>query len=48
MSTLAIARRETGGWKWPLFMLAYMNTPGVLWFAWWCTRWECGSDEKML
>ncbi len=25
MSTLAIVRRETGGWKWPLFMLAYMN-----------------------
>jgi ferrous iron transport protein B len=25
MSTLAIVRRETGGWKWPLFMLTYMN-----------------------
>ena len=25
MSTLAIVRRETGGWGWPLFMLAYMN-----------------------
>jgi ferrous iron transport protein B len=25
MSTIAIVRRETGGWKWPLFMLAYMN-----------------------
>lgn len=25
MSTLAIVRRETGGWKWPLFMLLYMN-----------------------
>jgi ferrous iron transport protein B len=25
MSTLAVVRRETGGWKWPLFMLAYMN-----------------------
>src|SRR6185436_9260645 len=25
MSTLAIVRRETGGWKWPIFMLAYMN-----------------------
>jgi ferrous iron transport protein B len=25
MSTLAIVRRETGGWRWPLFMLAYMN-----------------------
>ena len=25
MSTLAVVRRETGGWRWPLFMLAYMN-----------------------
>ena len=25
MSTLAVVRRETGGWKWPLFMLVYMN-----------------------
>jgi ferrous iron transport protein B len=25
MSTLAVVRRETGGWKWPLFMIAYMN-----------------------
>ena len=25
MSTIAIVRRETGGWGWPLFMLAYMN-----------------------
>ena len=25
MSTFAIVRRETGGWRWPLFMLAYMN-----------------------
>ncbi|MGH7215007.1 MAG: ferrous iron transport protein B, partial [Tepidisphaeraceae bacterium] len=25
MSTLAIVRRETGGWKWPVFMLVYMN-----------------------
>ena len=25
MSTVAIVRRETGGWGWPLFMLAYMN-----------------------
>jgi ferrous iron transport protein B len=24
MSTLAVARRETNGWKWPLFMLAYL------------------------
>jgi ferrous iron transport protein B len=25
MSTLAIVRRETGGWRWPLAMLLYMN-----------------------
>ena len=25
MSTLAIVRRETGGWRWPLFMLFYMT-----------------------
>jgi ferrous iron transport protein B len=25
MSTLAIVRRETGGWTWPVFMLVYMN-----------------------
>lgn len=25
MSTLAIVRRESGGWKWPMFMLVYMN-----------------------
>ncbi len=25
ISTLAIVRRETGGWSWPLFQLVYMN-----------------------
>lgn len=25
MSTLAVVRRETGTWRWPLFMLLYMN-----------------------
>ena len=25
MSTLAIVRRETGTWRWPLLMLLYMN-----------------------
>jgi ferrous iron transport protein B len=25
MSTVAVVRRETGGWRWPLFQLAYMN-----------------------
>ncbi|MCW5979074.1 MAG: ferrous iron transporter B [Bryobacteraceae bacterium] len=26
MSTVAIVRRETGGWKWPLLQFAYMGT----------------------
>jgi ferrous iron transport protein B len=26
MSTVAIVRRETGGWRWPLFMILYMNS----------------------
>jgi ferrous iron transport protein B len=25
ISTFAIVRRETGGWRWPIFMLVYMN-----------------------
>ena len=25
MSTIAILRRETNGWKWPLFQLTYMT-----------------------
>jgi ferrous iron transport protein B len=25
MSTLAVVRRETGGWRWPLLMMVYMN-----------------------
>jgi ferrous iron transport protein B len=25
MSTIAIVRRETGGWSWPIFMTLYMN-----------------------
>lgn len=25
MSTIAVVRRETGGWRWPVFMLVYMN-----------------------
>ncbi|MGB3377913.1 MAG: nucleoside recognition domain-containing protein, partial [Allopontixanthobacter sediminis] len=24
LSTIAVARRETNGWKWPVFMLAYL------------------------
>ncbi|MBA2479821.1 MAG: ferrous iron transporter B, partial [Planctomycetes bacterium] len=26
MSTVAVVRRETGGWGWPIFMILYMNT----------------------
>ena len=29
MSTLAIVRRETGGWRWPIAMLAVHERPGV-------------------
>jgi len=25
MSTIAVVRRETNGWKWPLFQVAYMT-----------------------
>jgi ferrous iron transport protein B len=25
MSTVAIVKRETGGWRWPIFMIIYMN-----------------------
>ncbi len=25
MSTLAVCRRETGGWRWPMFMFGYMS-----------------------
>ena len=31
MSTLAVVRRETNSWKWPLFMWAYMT--GIAWIA---------------
>jgi ferrous iron transport protein B len=44
MSTLAVVKRETNGWKWPLAMLLYMNglayvvclvvyQVGRIWFA---------------
>ena len=29
MSTVAIVKRETNGWKWPLFQIAYMT--GTAW-----------------
>ncbi len=31
ISTLAVVKRETNGWKWPLFMLFYMT--GLAWLA---------------
>ena len=29
MSTVAVARRETNGWTWPIVMIVMMNTPGL-------------------
>ena len=31
MSTVAVVRRETGGWKWPILMLVTMNA--LAWVA---------------
>ena len=31
MSTVAVARRETNSWRWPIFMLVFMN--GIAWTA---------------
>jgi ferrous iron transport protein B len=31
MSTLAVVRRETGGWGWPVFLFAYMTA--LAWLA---------------
>lgn len=30
VSTIAIVRRETGGWKWPIFQLSYMTATAYL------------------
>ena len=30
MSTIAVTRRETNGWKWPVFMLTYLFTLAYL------------------
>jgi ferrous iron transport protein B len=40
MSTIAVVKRETGGWKWPLFMLGYMTA-----LAWGvcCVFYQVGS-----
>jgi ferrous iron transport protein B len=37
LSTIAVARRETNGWKWPAFMLAYLFT--LAWLAAGATYW---------
>jgi ferrous iron transport protein B len=31
LSTVAVVKRETNGWKWPLFQIAYMTA--LAWFA---------------
>jgi ferrous iron transport protein B len=31
LSTVAIVRRETNSWRWPLFQIAYMNA--LAWIA---------------
>lgn len=33
MSTLAMVRKESGTWRWPVFMMLYMNT-AAFFFAW--------------
>ncbi|GAA4050289.1 ferrous iron transporter B [Parerythrobacter jejuensis] len=41
LSTIAVARRETNGWKWPMFMLgylfalAYLTAGATFWIATW-------------
>lgn len=37
ISTIAVTRRETNGWKWPIFMLAYLF--GLAWVAAGITFW---------
>ena len=36
LSTVAVAKRETGGWKWPIFMLLYMT--GLAYLAAWLVQ----------
>jgi ferrous iron transport protein B len=36
LSTVAVAKRETGGWKWPVFMLLYMT--GLAYLAAWLVQ----------
>ena len=37
VSTVAVVRRETNGWRWPLFQVAYMTT--LAWLMAFVTRW---------
>jgi ferrous iron transport protein B len=37
MSTIAVVKRETNGWKWPLFQLFYMTT--LAWVVTFLVRW---------
>ena len=34
MSTVAVVRRETNGWKWPAFQIVYMT--GLAWIVTFC------------
>ena len=36
LSTVAVAKRETGGWGWPAFMMLYMT--GLAYFAAWMVQ----------
>lgn len=42
MSTLAVVRRETGGWRWPCVMFVYMTALawGSAWIAFTISRWS--------
>ena len=39
MSTVAVVKRESGGWRWPLFMVAYMTVLAYSGVAASSTRW---------
>ena len=45
MSTLAVVRRETGGWKWPSFMFAYLFVMAYVGagITYWTARWLLGA-----
>jgi ferrous iron transport protein B len=50
MSTLAVVRRETGGWKWPLLQFAYMSS--LAWVGAFVANrlvgWLAGSYQQIL